>query len=213
MYATLEMNREVVPPVTTEESDEALFLKFRDTGDRRLLEVLVHRYERELFSYLRRILGDSELAADTFQTTFMHVLVRRDQFEEGRRFRPWMYAVATNLAIDLQRRNHRRRMTSLDRKNYSDDEVVGSLMDLLVSSTPDPLTVASQSEQRDWVREALQQLPENYRVPVQLVYYQGLTYGEAAEALGIPKGTVKSRVHAAILKLTEAWSQRYPKTK
>ena len=93
--------------VASETSDEALLLRYRDTGDSEAFVELVHRYERELYSYLRRYLGDSAMAEDAFQRAFLQVHLKCEQFEEGRRFRPWLYAIATNQAIDLGRRNRR----------------------------------------------------------------------------------------------------------
>ena len=101
-------------PPAEEPSDEQLFKTFCDSEDTGAYEVLVSRYERELFSYLRRYVGSAEMAEDVFQATFLQIYVKRDRFEVGRRFRPWLYTVATNQAIDAQRRNRRHRMVSLD---------------------------------------------------------------------------------------------------
>ncbi len=76
-------------------------------GDRRLFEELIRRYERELFNYLKQYLGDTQLAEDAFQSTFLQVHLKCDQFDPERRFRPWLYAVATNQAIDTQRQRRR----------------------------------------------------------------------------------------------------------
>ena len=148
----------------------------------------------------------AEMAEDAFQATFLQVHLKCDQFEEGRRFRPWLYTIATNQAIDAQRRNKRHRNLSLDRspKGEGNDEV-GSLVDLLVSKELDPESRLDANQRRDWIRDALDQLPEQFRTAVQLIYYQGLKYREAAEILGIPVGTVKSRLHTAILKLNQMW--------
>lgn len=208
MYATLEMTPDTAPDRPTE-TDEQLFLRFRSTGDRQLFEQVVHRFEREVFSYLRRYLGDAELAEDTFQATFLQVYLKRDQFEEGRKFRPWLYAVATNQAIDAQRRNRRHRMISLDRRSSGDEQEAGKLADMLVSATPDPAEGAFGGEQREWVREAVDRLPETLRSVVHLVYYQGLKYRDAADALGLPVGTIKSRMHAAVIKLNEFWKRSH----
>ncbi len=97
-------------PVT----DEQLLLRYRQTGDRELFAQLVYRYERELYSYLRRYLGEAEMAEDAFQAAFLQVHLKCDQFQIGRRFRPWLYTIATNQAIDARRRNRRHRMLSLD---------------------------------------------------------------------------------------------------
>src|SRR5436305_14497208 len=96
-------------------SDEELLLGYRESGDANLFSELVRRYERELYSYLRRYLGDASMAEDAFQATFLQVHLKCDQFEEGRKFRPWLYTIATNQAIDAQRRNKRHRSVSLDR--------------------------------------------------------------------------------------------------
>src|SRR4249920_2878831 len=119
--------------------DEVLLDRYRNQADREAFAQLVHRYERELFSYLRRYLGDAEMAEDAFQATFLQVHLKCDQFEEGRKFRPWLYTIATNQAIDAQRRNKRHKSVSLDRNTKpegSDD--VGTLMDLLTSKEPAP---------------------------------------------------------------------------
>ena len=81
-------------------SDEELLGRYRKQGDRQAFAVLVHRYERELYSYLRQYLGDATLAEDAFQATFLQVHLKCDQFEEGRKFRPWVYTIATNQAIN-----------------------------------------------------------------------------------------------------------------
>jgi RNA polymerase sigma-70 factor (ECF subfamily) len=194
------------------ESDEQLLLQYRKTGCRDLFADLVRRYERELFNYLRRYLGDTGMAEDAFQATFLQVHLKCDQFEEGRRFRPWLYTVATNQAIDAQRRNRRHRMVSLDRVGGEGEEV-GKLMDLLVSTDGDPLDNAAQFERDEWVREAVDGLTDQMRSVVQLVYYEGMKYREAANALSIPVGTVKSRLHSAIAKLNEFWTETHVQPK
>jgi RNA polymerase sigma-70 factor, ECF subfamily len=199
------------PPARAAKSDEDLLLAYRDQADSEAFPELVHRYERELYSYLRRYLGDAPMAEDAFQATFLQVHLKCDQFEEGRKFRPWLYTIATNQAIDAQRRNKRHKNVSLDRNSRpegSDD--VGTLMDLLTSKEPAPDTRMETTQRRDWVRDAVEGLPDGLRDAVQLVYYQGLKYREAADILDIPVGTVKSRLHAAILKLNEAWLDSHP---
>jgi RNA polymerase sigma-70 factor (ECF subfamily) len=185
-------------------SDEALLLTYRATGESELFETLVHRYERELFSYLRRYLGDAEMAEDCFQATFLQVHLKAEQFQQGRRFRPWLYTIATNQAIDARRRNKRHIAVSLDRAGGETEEV-GKLIDLLVSDEPDPRVELDRAEQKRAVRRVVDEMPDAYRDAVMLVYYQGLKYREAAEILSIPVGTVKSRLHTALVKIDEAY--------
>ncbi len=190
-------------PVT----DEELLLEYRQNGDRELFAQLVYRYERELYTYLRRYLGDGQMAEDAFQGAFLQVHLKCDQFQEGRKFRPWLYTIATNQAIDARRRNKRHRMVSLDQANEQDHQDVGRLVNLLESGDPNPADSAQSAERDHLVRETLAQLPESMHAVIQLVYYQGMKYREAAEVLEIPVGTVKSRLHAAVSKLSDVWEQ------
>ena len=184
-----------------------MLLAYRDQGDGLAFEELTHRYERELYSYLRRYLGSAPMAEDAFQQTFLQVHLKCGQYEAGRSVRPWLYTIATNQAIDSQRRNRRHRMASLDRNMGGPSEVEGgSLVDVQIHPDPAPAELFESEEQRQLVRDALQKLPEPLVQVVMLVYYQGLKYRETADVLAIPVGTVKSRLHAAILKLNELLS-------
>ncbi|MEZ6113378.1 MAG: sigma-70 family RNA polymerase sigma factor [Pirellulaceae bacterium] len=204
MYTEQDSHRST-SPVT----DEQLLLEYRQTGNRDLFAALVRRYEREMYSYLRRYLGDAEMAEDAFQATFLQIHLKSDQFEEGRKFRPWLYAIATNQAIDAQRRNRRHRMVSLDQASGEMRDEVGKLVDVLASDDSEPITHLSRMERGSMVREALEELSEPMRNVVHLVFYQGLKYREAAEALSVPVGTVKSRLHTAIAKLSEVWKNAH----
>lgn len=191
------------PPIL-DASDETLLAEYRGSGDRRMFDELVRRYERELYAYLRRYLGDAEMAEDVFQLTFLQVHLKCDQFESDRRFRPWLYAIATNQAIDAQRRAKRHRMLSLDQE--TGDEAA-KLANILTSDEAEPYVHLDRMERGAVVRQALDGLTEPIQAAVHLVYFGGMKYREAAEALSIPVGTVKSRVHTAIARLTEAWNQ------
>jgi RNA polymerase sigma-70 factor (ECF subfamily) len=186
-------------------SDEDLFRRCRSGGDAAAFESLVRRYETELFGYLRRYLGNAEMAEDVFQATFLQVHLKQEQFEEGRRFRPWLYTIATNQAIDAQRRNKRHRMVSLDSQTGDDD--IGALVDMLAGDGQTAAEQLQAEEARDLVRSAVDDLPEPLRAALVLVYHQGMKYREAADVLGIPVGTVKSRLHSALLKLNESWQR------
>jgi len=193
-------------PVWADRTDEELLSLYQKSGDREAFATLVGRYERELYSYLRRYLGDAVMAEDAFQASFLQVHLKCQQFEEGRKVRPWLYTIATNQAIDAQRRNKRHRMVSLDRRQTQDSDDLGSLIELLVSKENGPVLSLESEERQQWIRDAVAALPDALRSAVTLIYYQGLKYREAADVLAVPVGTVKSRLHTAILKLTEAWN-------
>jgi RNA polymerase sigma-70 factor (ECF subfamily) len=152
-------------------------------------------------------LGDAEMAEDAFQAAFLQVHLKCQQYEAGRAVRPWLYTIATNQAIDAQRRSRRHRMVSLDRSGPKEGDDVGRLVDLLTSKEPVPTAQLSAAERSQWLHEAVEQLPEPLQDVIRLVYFQEMKYREAAEVLDIPVGTVKSRMHAAVAKLNEAWKQ------
>lgn len=193
-----------------ERTDEELYRAYREDGDRGAFSALVQRYERELYNYLRRFLGDASAAEDCFQTTFLQMHLKRNQFDPSRRVRPWLYAIATNQAIDLSRQLKRQRMVSLDRQNGPEDDESRTLQEMVPSVESDAFERLLASERSDWVRNAVNNLPEYLLSAVTLIYFQGLKYREAAEALGLPVGTVKSRLHTAIERLNEAWRESHP---
>jgi RNA polymerase sigma-70 factor (ECF subfamily) len=187
-----------------EVSDEELVARYRGTGQAVHFEALMRRYERELFTFLRRFLGNAQHAEDVFQGTFLSVHLRIEQFETGKRFRPWLYAIASNKAIDFMRRNKRHQMASLDHGSKSGDSD-DSMVHRLASGEICPDDLAIQNETGARVREAVGQLNESTQHLIQLAFYQGLKYADIAEILEIPLGTVKSRVFTAIRKLNEIW--------
>jgi len=196
----------VEPPDTlTASSDEDLLVRFCQ-GETEAFGTLVRRYERELYGYLRRYLGDAALAEDVFQNTFLQLYVKSGQYEPGRPVRPWLYTIATHQAIDALRRNGRHQAVSLEQHRSVDGpgELQG-LIESLESRSPGPVENASNEERRERVRAAVEALPDFLRQVVVLAYYQGLKYREVADILEIPVGTVKSRLHAALARLQEAW--------
>jgi RNA polymerase sigma-70 factor (ECF subfamily) len=191
-----------------EATDEQLFDRFR-SGDAQAFEALVHRYERPLFGYLNRYLGSAELAEDVFQATFLRVFLKGEVFQEGREFRPWLYAIATHKAIDVQRHERRHRHVEHSRSRAA---VEGhSPLDTVAARGTTPDEQVSDREEGRRVHAAVEKLSEVQRRAVQLVYEQGLAYREAAALMGVPVGTVKSRLHSAILTLARAWGIHLPR--
>lgn len=192
---------------TAERSDEELFRLFR-MGNASAFDLLVHRYEGELFGYLNRYLRSRELAEDTFQNTFMAVYQKADNFEEGKKFRPWLYAIATNQAIDASRKRKRRVAISLEGETSNGaDNKVGSIKDSLEGRDQKPDSFAMLDEKKLRVRQAIDMLPENLRQVLLLAYFHEFKYQEISEVLDIPLGTVKSRLHAAMEKFQQSWKE------
>jgi RNA polymerase sigma-70 factor (ECF subfamily) len=189
-------------------TDEVLLEALRD-GQTDVFGTLVRRYERELYGYLRRYLNDDTLAEDVFQNTFLQVFVKRRQYEPGRPVRPWLYAIATNQAIDALRRQGRHPTLSLEQPAEGDGEPgePATWLTSLEASGPGPLDLLTEQERCERIRASVERLPDLLRPVLILAYYQGLKYREIADVLGIPVGTVKSRLHAAIGRLQEIWNE------
>jgi RNA polymerase sigma-70 factor (ECF subfamily) len=188
-----------------EASDEVLMASYL-AGDSQAYAQLVKRYEKELFSYLQRMLGDPMMAEDVFQNTFLTVHTKRHLFVAGRPFRPWLYTLATHQAIDALRRNGRHVRPSLDQRvDQGTGDQPTAMIDLLSSAQAAPVEVVEREETAELVRASVDELPEHLRSAIVLCYYQGFKYKEIAQVLGIPVGTVKSRLHAAVVRLTDSW--------
>jgi RNA polymerase sigma-70 factor (ECF subfamily) len=122
---------------------------------------LVRRYQRELYGYLRRYVGDDNLAEDVFQTTFLQVYLKIEQYEPGRPARPWIYTIATNQAIDAMRRAGRHAMVSLEQtSSEGDNGEVRSLIDMLEARDNGPLDRLEQEERCLLVRTSVDKLPQ-----------------------------------------------------
>src|SRR5262249_19183859 len=179
----VQVSRDVPDLTRQPDCDEQLLARLR-AGERDVFGTLVRRYERELFGYLRRYLGDDDLADDVFQNTFVQVYVKVRQYEPGRPVRPWLYAIATNQAIDaLGRRNGRAEQRADAATTADEDGQPRPLFELLPAPGDGPPESADRSEQRGLVRAAVDRLPDLLRQIVILAYFQGLKYRDIAEAL------------------------------
>jgi RNA polymerase sigma-70 factor (ECF subfamily) len=164
------------------ESDEELMAGVA-RGEARALGSLVERHGARLHAHLARMTGSIDDADDLLQETWVRVARSARTYEPGRAVRPWLFGVATNLARDLGRRRAVRARAVL--------------------APPDPPGAAAM--ERIALRERVARLPERLRQVVLLRFYEDLGEAEMAEALGIPRGTVKSRLHGAIRALRQGW--------
>ena len=198
----------VEPEDSPPPSDEDLLGRYRDARRPEDFAELVRRHSGGLGRYLARYLGDAALAEDVLQDTFLRVHARCGLYRDGWPARPWLYAVALHRAVDALRRSRRLPTVRLDAPLAADEP--GSLVELLADDEPGPLEELQDRERQRWVRESVARLPEPLRRVLVLGYYQDLTYAEIAGRLGIPLGTVKSRLHGAIARL-RAMAERYDK--
>ena len=182
--------------------DEDLLVEYAENKTREAFEELVYRYEREMYGYLRRYLRSAELAEDAFQATFLQVHLKCRQFDPCRRFRPWLYQIATNRAIDLMRQNRRHNAVSLNARTSDGGSSEGLTdQDILSFRDAGPSEQLEAAEDRQRIRSVVDKFPTRLKGVLDLVMFQGLKYQEAADTLGIPLSSVKSRMHEAVVRL------------
>ena len=183
-------------------TDEELLVEYRTFANRRCFDELYRRYQADLTRYLFPRVGSREIVEDVVQTTFMRVLEKNEQFDADKKFRPWLYRIALNQAVDQKRRSKRHdEAISLDASSVVGDSSASSWSETLSGSEPDPTERTEKAEEEQNVRNAIAQLPENLRQILQLIYYQGMRYYEAAENLQLPLATVKTRLNRALRQL------------
>jgi RNA polymerase sigma-70 factor (ECF subfamily) len=194
-----------------ERTDEELLAGYRG-GDRSSFAALVERYQRELFHFLVRFLGDRAAAEDIFQETFLQVHQSADQFDLQRRFRPWLFTIAANKARDLMRSQARRPTNPLQANISGGDDESGQFIDLMESADPMPGEAMEREELQKVVQNTVEGMPEHLREILLLSYFHQFPYKEISDILGIPLGTVKSRLHAAVAYFADRWKNRIQRT-
>lgn len=184
---------------TSQCSDDELVQRAK-AGDLAAFDILVARHYRHVFALAFHLLGNADDAADATQDAFLKAFERLSQFRGDAAFSTWLYRITINACHDLQRQ---RRPTPFSQLNEEDNESVAALEDL----RPDPEEMWQRQEQQEAVQKILASLPEEFRQVIVLCDLQGLTYSEAAAVLGMPEGTVKSRLHRARHAFKDLWER------
>ncbi len=168
------------------ESDEEL-MEAVARGDEAALASLIERWAAPLHAYLARRVGSRDDADELAQDLWVRVARSAGTFDANRRFRPWVFGVAANLARDLFRRRQVRQRVRLE-----------------AASAAPPAYHPTTVENLD-LRQRLDRLPDRFRDVLMLRYFHDLGESEMAEALGVPRGTIKSRLHGAIRELKRGY--------
>ncbi|MDP3498958.1 MAG: sigma-70 family RNA polymerase sigma factor [Myxococcales bacterium] len=174
---------------TDERTDGALVLGLRDLGDTMAFEVLIKRYERPLYGFIARQLGNRTHASDVYQQTLLSILDRIDTCTSPESFKPWAFTIASNAC-----RNFRRTQSRAGERSLGEVSAIASRL-----PDPEQAVAANQTGQR--IAEALATLPDVQREVFVLHHYTQLSYEEVAIATSAPLGTVKSRMNAALVHL------------
>ena len=186
-------------------TDEALVDGYAD-GERAAMRELIGRYHDELLNFLTRFLGSRAAAEDVFQETFLQIHVSAHTFDPTRRVKPWLFTIAANKARDYHRKHSRRTVHSLSAAVGGDGDAP-AFVDLMAADIDMPDDAGDREELQTQVRVAVDGLPSHLREILLLSYFQRMSYQQVADVLGIPLGTVKSRLHSAVASFAAAWER------
>ncbi len=197
-------------------TDEQAMWRVQMLDDPQAFAELVRRWEAPIRRLGVRLLGDVHRAEDVAQEAFAKVFTHRRDFDPAARFSTWLWRIAVNLCRDELRRRERRRETALETVAGGDGEGREGPDLEVVAEGAGPAETLETVERAEAVRRALMRLPELYRVVVALRHYEGLKFHEVAEVLGVPEGTVKSRMVEALdrlERLLQPWAESVSPTK
>jgi RNA polymerase sigma-70 factor (ECF subfamily) len=174
-------------------SDEDLMARVAEDDERSYTE-LVRRFQGRVTNLISRVLNDRNGADDLAQEVFVRVFVHRRNYRCGSKFSTWIFTIAANLAKnEIRRRVRRRNWFSLDALT----EVLHDSMSQLADPAEGREAGMEREQLQGEVGRAIATVPEKYRLALVLRDIEGLAYEEIAEVLGVPGGTVRSRINRA----------------
>ena len=208
--STGRVTERVSPPTSqfddSQLSDEALFDRYR-SGDTGAFRTLIDRHHDDLLAFLYRLVGDRQAAEDVFQEAWVQVHLSAATFDRERALRPWLFTIAANKGRDYLRKKVRRQTVDLSAPVRSDASGSATFIDLMEVDVPAPDEAMQGAERDAMVQRAMQDMSPQLREILLLAYFQRLSYAQIAEDLGIPLGTVKSRLHAAVASFAQRFRQ------
>jgi RNA polymerase sigma-70 factor, ECF subfamily len=163
---------------------------------------LVRRYQDRLYNTVYRLVDNADDALDVVQEAFLHAYQSLDSFKGDSLFFTWLYRIAVNTAISLKRK--KRVMVRIDATNTNGDAVIEPYDP---SDLSRPGHALEQAEQESRIQQALSRLSPEHRAVLVLKDMEGEKYETMAEVLGVPIGTIRSRLHRARLELRELLEQ------
>jgi RNA polymerase sigma-70 factor (ECF subfamily) len=176
--------------------DDKCLIEACRAGNTEAIGILVSRYQDRLFPTVFRLTGCAEEAHDLLQDAFLRAFEKLDRFQGESSFYTWVYRIAVNLALSGRRR--RRPILRL-----SHDGGAGSLDPPYDSAESDPSAPLERAERERLIQDALNSLAPDHRAVVVMKEFDGLHYEEIGAMLGIPVGTVRSRLHRARCELRD----------
>ena len=190
------------------EEDRGLIAKAQ-AGDRAAFRSLVERHQRRAFAIALALVRDENDARELVQDAFLRVYNGLGSFQGGSSFFTWLYRIITNLSIDLIRKPGRQ-LVDIDESRFESDEGAEAEFPLLSRvDGSDPADVVRRREIAARLQVALDALPPYHRGVIVMREIEGLSYEEMAQAMGVSKGTIMSRLFHARQKLQKALADCY----
>ncbi len=183
------------------------FLRQETNNNREALDELFARFRGRLYKTAFHILGNSHDAEDALQDGLLSAFRNLGGFRGHSQFSTWLTRIVVNAALMQMRRRRPEVTTSIDQKPDGDDQ---PLANRIPDHGPNPEEMYARQEQLQILEGTLQSLPRAYRLALWLCHVQGMSAREAAEALGVPLGTLKSQLHRARLRLGEEVAELRP---
>jgi RNA polymerase sigma-70 factor (ECF subfamily) len=175
-------------------------------GEEGAFRELVGEYKDRIYAFLSRFLNRSDLVDDVFQETFLQLYVSRDTFDLSKPLRPWLFTIAANKAKDALRRRQRIDATHLGSMFDGDEYSIDDVLNTLDSDTHLPYDDLIKEETAGAVKRVIARMPAKLSKILILAYFHKFSYAEIAGILGIPVGTVESRLHTAVGRFAEDWN-------
>ncbi|OHB75088.1 MAG: hypothetical protein A2Z25_12085 [Planctomycetes bacterium RBG_16_55_9] len=185
-------------------SDAELLTRYA-AGEEEAFRELVNRYKNSLYAFLRQFLNRHDLVEDVFQETFLQLFSSRESFDTNRPLRPWLFTIAANKAKDALRKWQRTAAVQIGTMADSQELSFDDMLNTVTSDTTMPYEELQRNETASRVGQIVADMPENLREILILAYFQRFSYKQMAEILGIPIGTVKSRLHTAVGRFAKEW--------
>tara|TARA_B100000029_G_scaffold5075_3_gene5710 strand:+ start:4354 stop:4941 length:588 start_codon:yes stop_codon:yes gene_type:complete len=175
-------------------TDEQLISRFQ-AGDERAYIELVNRYRDRLINFVYQFLGDFEQSEDVVQDTMLKLYEKKHYYREIAKFSTWIYTIARNLANTELRKRKRRKTTLLSHMSREEKEYE------LPAIQPETGQEVQNEFAEKRIQKAIQELPEHFKTVIILRDIQELSYDDISSIVGVPLGTVKSRINRARLQL------------
>jgi RNA polymerase sigma-70 factor (ECF subfamily) len=187
-------------------SDQNLVERIRE-HDAHAFEILFDRYTEMIRRHLIRIVRTEAVTQDLVQEVFLRVWTHAEQWDGRGSFKAWLYRIATNLALNYLRTVNRRREQSLEIVDqwYEEEEGDSTPAWLVDASALGPDASLELAEQQALFRRLIETLPQEKREVFRLVHEMEMSMRDVADELGLPEGTVKSRLFYAKKQLARTW--------